>query len=68
LTGLSARIVLSDPKPTPRSRTLDGSPWRTSSVVAVPSLRKSPFVGADSSAPSRKRTWYEARDGEKTPT
>ena len=43
--GLGAD-VRSEPKPTARSRTRAGSPWRTSSVAAVPSPpRKSPLIG-----------------------
>ena len=68
LTGVSARIVRSDPNPTARSRTLAGSPCRTSSVPAVLSPpKKSPLIGDDSSAPPGTLTWYAPRDGEKTP-
>ena len=53
----SARIVRMEPNPTARSRTRDGSPWRTSSAVVVPVPKMSPFMGADSSASPGTRTW-----------
>ncbi len=68
MTAVSARIVRSEPNPTARSRTLAGSPCRTSSAEAVPSPpKKSPLIGAESSAPPGTLTWYVPRDGEKTP-
>ena len=46
VTAVSARIARSDEKPTPRSRMPAGSPWRTSSVFAVPlPPKKSPLIG-----------------------
>ena len=62
----SARIVRSDPNPTLRSRTRDGSPWSTSSS-AVPPPNMSPFIGVASRASPGTRSWNVARDGLKIP-
>ncbi len=57
-TAVSARIVRSDPKPTDRSRTRAGSPWRTSRTVVVPiPPNMSPLIDVDSSAPPGTLTW-----------
>ena len=64
--AVSARTVRSDPNPTARSRTFAVSPWTTSRAAPWPP-KKSPFTGAESSAPPGSETWYEPRVGENTP-
>ena len=49
-----------------RGRATD-RPGATSRLDAVPSPRKSPLTGEDSSAPPGTRSWYVPRVGEKTP-